>query len=286
MPRPGRRVPPVLHVALEELARGRAEDVRPAISGRGVDQRHDVLELVAEPVGAARLVEARPRPEAAGEHLVEQPSVGQEVERGVGRAHLHGAKQASQPALHVLERLRGAARLAVASDQARGPRRRRRPRRAGRRSRSRRRAGARSGRGSRRRGRARHRRGPTRSWRPIAAGAASEPCRPRNVRRSAGERARPPVDVGERHPLGEVGAERVAGQQGAGLGVHLGHDVHGRGVAVEAQHPLGVEGRRQPRAAGRSAFLTFRRISLTGSSGGTNRVSSWASPCVFRSKTV
>ena len=42
------------------------------------------------------------------------------------------------------------------------------------------------------------------------------------------ERARPSVDVGERHPGGEVGAERVPRQQGAGLGVDLGDDLHGR----------------------------------------------------------
>ena len=62
------------------------------------------------------------------------------------------------------------------------------------------------------------------------------------------ERPRPPVDVDERHPRGEVRPEGVPGQQGAGLGVELGDDVHRGGIAVRPQHPLDVEGRREPTA--------------------------------------
>ena len=69
------------------------------------------------------------------------------------------------------------------------------------------------------------------STRPSAAGLATEPCRPRNDRRSALTVRGAPIDVGERHAVREVGAEGVARQQGAGLGVDLGDHVHGGGVA-------------------------------------------------------
>jgi hypothetical protein len=55
------RVPPVLHVALNELARCRAQDVLTGDRGRGVNERHDILQLVAEAIGPARLVEGRAR---------------------------------------------------------------------------------------------------------------------------------------------------------------------------------------------------------------------------------
>ena len=55
-------------------------------------ERHHVLELVAEAVGAARLVERRARPDPAGERLVEQPAVQQDVHGAIGRPHLHRAE--------------------------------------------------------------------------------------------------------------------------------------------------------------------------------------------------
>ena len=63
-----------------------------ASSRRGSDEGDDVLELVAEAVGAAGLVERGPRPEPAGERLVEQPAVEQDVHRAVRRPHLDGAR--------------------------------------------------------------------------------------------------------------------------------------------------------------------------------------------------
>ena len=60
------------------------------------EEREDVLELVAEAVRAARLVVARARPEPAGEVLVEEPAVHEEVEGVVGRRDLHGPR-ASRP---------------------------------------------------------------------------------------------------------------------------------------------------------------------------------------------
>jgi hypothetical protein len=50
-------------------------------AGRGMDQRHRVLQLVTEAEGAARLVIAAARPDPAGQRLVDQPAVGQHVDR-------------------------------------------------------------------------------------------------------------------------------------------------------------------------------------------------------------
>ena len=76
-----RRVPPVLHVALDELPRRGAQEVLARELGLRHGERHHVLQLVAEAVGAARLVERRARPDAAGERLIEQPAVEQQVHR-------------------------------------------------------------------------------------------------------------------------------------------------------------------------------------------------------------
>ena len=60
-----------------------------ASAGPGQAQRHRVLQLVAESVGAARLIKCRPRPHAAGERLIEHPAIEDDVQRAVRRLHLH-----------------------------------------------------------------------------------------------------------------------------------------------------------------------------------------------------
>ena len=64
---------PVHDVALGELLGGVQQDLPARHGGIHPDQVHGVLELVAEPVGAAGLVEPAPRPDAFGERLVLQP---------------------------------------------------------------------------------------------------------------------------------------------------------------------------------------------------------------------
>ena len=71
---------------------GRAQQMRARHRRAGGRQRHAVLQLVAEPVGAARLVERRARPDPAGQGLVEQPAVQHDVHRAVRRLHLHRAQ--------------------------------------------------------------------------------------------------------------------------------------------------------------------------------------------------
>src|SRR5207247_10365961 len=70
-----RRVPPVLDVALDELPGGGSAQVVACDVAPGDGERHHVLELIAEAVGAAGLIEGRAGPDAAGERLVEEPPV-------------------------------------------------------------------------------------------------------------------------------------------------------------------------------------------------------------------
>ena len=163
----GRREPPMLDIALDELPPRRAQDVLARHLGPGDRERHDVLKLVAEAVGAARLIEGRTRPVAAGERLVEQPAVQHDVHGTIRRVHLQRAERF----VPVVDNLamdgveigqRDSARSAPA------PQRHHRPAPARRRSRSRRRARGRSSSAGPRTGRGRRRRAATAGWRHSA----------------------------------------------------------------------------------------------------------------------
>ncbi len=114
------RMPPVLHVAFHELAAGAAQQVLAHERGLGVHQRHHVLQLVAEAERASRLVVAAARPQAAGDRLVEQPAVGQHVERRVRRFHLDRAEGALPVRSRRLERSRRGGRSAKAPHELGG----------------------------------------------------------------------------------------------------------------------------------------------------------------------
>ena len=86
------RQPPMLDVALDELSRRRAQQVLARHGRLRGDQRHAVLQLVAEAVGTARLVERRARPDAAGQRLIQQPAVQHDIHRPVGGLHLDRAE--------------------------------------------------------------------------------------------------------------------------------------------------------------------------------------------------
>ncbi len=64
-----------------------------------------VLELVAESVRTAGLVERRPRPHTARERLVQQPGVEHDVHGAVRRLHLDGAEHAVPVVRHRLQGL-------------------------------------------------------------------------------------------------------------------------------------------------------------------------------------
>src|SRR5579859_6981646 len=84
--------PPMLDVALDELAGSRAQQVLACHGGLHGGQRHAVLQLVAKTIGTARLIEARACPDAAGQRLIEQPAVQHGVHRTIGRLHLDRAQ--------------------------------------------------------------------------------------------------------------------------------------------------------------------------------------------------
>ena len=245
-PRAGRRVPPVLHVAFLELPGGRPQDLRPRLLRGAVDQGHHVLELVAEAVGPARLVERRPAPDPAGQHLVEQPAVEHQVQRRVGRA-APGRRRgcgptAPGPPPAPAAPGRGRCRTARAA----APRPRSPPGRGRRRPRPPRRGAARAASSARRRGRTARRRGRQSRARPRAAGAAGEPLRPRNsVRSAVTECGRRPTAAKATWPA-KSPAQALRASRAPALRVALADDLQRGLVAERAQHPLGVERRRQP----------------------------------------
>jgi hypothetical protein len=93
------------HVTRLKLMTRRPQDLRPHQFGPGMDQGHDVLQLIAEAIGAAGLVERRAPPHTTGEGLVEQPTIEHQVHGGSGvstvtvpRISFHRAWVASQAA--------------------------------------------------------------------------------------------------------------------------------------------------------------------------------------------
>ena len=172
---PAGRVPPVLDVALDELPGRGAQQVLARQPGRGDHQRQHVLQLIAESVGAAGLIEGRARPHATRERLVQQPAVEHDVHRAIRRPDLHGA-----------EHLRPSARRSIAGRRphpardsegsARAPARRSPPRR----------------------GRTRRRRGRRRADPPSSAARRRDRGRRRPAPRAAAGARAPPADPARR----------------------------------------------------------------------------------------
>ncbi len=237
-------MPPVLHVALDELARGAAQQLGAVQRRVGVDQRHRVLQLVAEPVGAAGLVEAAAAPHPARDHLVQQPSVGQQIDGLLRRLDLDGAERALPVVPDLLERVVGRAGAAEAVHQVarvvevlsraqherdlallavgeldRGLHRE---------------AGIERGADLTGQGASTQRR---------RLGQAAVAAEERGA--IAGDRALPLAAVEEGDPCRELRVVGVAGQQRARAGVELGDDVGRVGGAAGAQHQLDVAGERE-----------------------------------------
>src|SRR5258708_35908046 len=87
-----RRMPPMLHVALDELARSSVKKLFARCSSLCDCKRHDILELVAESIRATQLIESRPRPNTTRQRLVEQPAIHEHIHGRIGCRDLHGAK--------------------------------------------------------------------------------------------------------------------------------------------------------------------------------------------------
>ena len=111
------RMPPVLHVTLQELAPGATEQLLAGEPRCCMDQRHGVLQLIAETIGAAGLVIPAASPEPARQCLVEQPAVRHHIQSVIRRLHLHRAQGAVPVFPHRFQRLPGAGRAAVLLDE-------------------------------------------------------------------------------------------------------------------------------------------------------------------------
>src|SRR5260370_34184311 len=84
-------MPPMLDIAFHELPCGRAQDMVASQLWRGVHESHHILQLVSEPVSAARLIKGRAAPNSAAESLIKQPAVEQKVRGKLGRFHFDRA---------------------------------------------------------------------------------------------------------------------------------------------------------------------------------------------------
>ena len=129
---------------------------------------------------------------------------------------------------------------------------------------------------------------PDKPTRASAAGSCHRSVAAHEFGAVGGDRFGAPVDVGESHAAGEVGAEGVPRQQCAGLDIDLGDDVHRGRVAGRTQDPLGIISRRQPspsiaHVADSQPDQLDRVVGRapTGSARGSDRVCSvqtWYSP--------
>ncbi len=65
----------MLNVAFFELVRGVKQNLLAGDVRFGVNERHHILQLIAETERAARLIKRRTRPHAADERLIQKPAI-------------------------------------------------------------------------------------------------------------------------------------------------------------------------------------------------------------------
>ena len=82
----------MLDVSLPELTGRANQQMLAQKAWLGVDERHPVLQLVAKAKGPTRLVGSAPPPQTACQSLIQEPAVGQHVERRIRRFHVYGAE--------------------------------------------------------------------------------------------------------------------------------------------------------------------------------------------------
>ncbi len=234
-----------------ELPRRRAQQVLTGEASLGDREREDVLELVAEAVGTTRLVERRSCPQPAGQRLVEQPAVEQDVHRPIRGPDL----DRSQGGVPVRARPRRS--VAAIVEVAPAPDQVARPPPGSSASPSRTRTVVRSpAASSKLHARAAHGSmpGAGRSREPMAALERGRPVvgavSPEELGPVGGPGFLPAAEVEEGDPVGEVGVPGVARQEGVRARLEVGHD------------------RRCGATRGRCPGPTRRRPSPTGGAGG------------------
>jgi hypothetical protein len=73
-------MPPVLDVSFDELSRRGTQEMIPTKIRLRVQERKHILQLISKAERAPWLVWAAPRPDAAAQVLIQQPSVHNQVE--------------------------------------------------------------------------------------------------------------------------------------------------------------------------------------------------------------
>ena len=111
-------MPPVLHVAFLELVRSCEQDLFARDFRTAVDERHHVLQLIAETKRAARLIKRGARPDATRKCLVKQPAIEHRVERCIRRSHFDRAEQFVPVGQHFFKRCVDSSCLAELCDDS------------------------------------------------------------------------------------------------------------------------------------------------------------------------
>ena len=109
----------MLNVAFDELPSGGAQEMAASLLRVCECQRRAILKLVAEAVGAACLIEGGARHDAAGQRLIEQPAVQQDVHGAIRRLDLDRAEQCPPVLRHLVQNGVEIGRP-VAADEGRG----------------------------------------------------------------------------------------------------------------------------------------------------------------------
>jgi hypothetical protein len=81
-------MPPMLDVARQKLVSGGSQKMLARDFALGVVKRHYVLELVAKAVRAAHLIKPGAPPNPAGQRLIEQPAIEENIHASIGRRNV------------------------------------------------------------------------------------------------------------------------------------------------------------------------------------------------------
>ena len=82
----------MLDVPFAKLTSGAEEQMFAHETWLGIYERHHILQLIAKTERTSRLIVAAASPEAAREGLVQQPAVGQHIDRRIGCLDIHCAE--------------------------------------------------------------------------------------------------------------------------------------------------------------------------------------------------
>src|SRR5207249_975799 len=96
-------MPPVLHITFYKLSRSRAQNVVARNFRRGVHESHDILQLIAESIGATRLIKSRATPKPATQCLIEQPAVQQKIRGQLRSFYFNRAQEPIPPTAGYLQ---------------------------------------------------------------------------------------------------------------------------------------------------------------------------------------